>query len=495
MTQQPLFDGAEWNFELLEKSLEVVEQIGQHELGMTLYPNQIEIISSDQMLDNYSSVGLPVMYPHWSFGKSLIRNQQMYKKGQMGLAYEIVINTCPSIAYLMEDNSMTMQLLVLAHASVGHNFCFANNYMFRQWTDADSIVDYLVFARKYISICEEKYGVSEVEQVLDSCHALQSLGVDKYKRRGKLNAKQEQAKLESRLHDWDRNQTEFWYSMDPSSRDKRPHEPKLLEEPEENLLYFIEKNSPILKPWQRELVRIVRKIAQYFYPQRQCKLLHEGVATFTHWWILNHMWDQGLITHGSQLEWLASHSNVIFQPSFDSKHYSGINPYALGFAIFRDIKRIATEPTAEDRAWFPKLAGSDWKSAVRDAATNYRDDAFVSQFLSPRVARDLKLFGIVDNSDSSEVVVNAIHNDYTFATLRQQLANQYDISQWDPNIMVVGADLEGDRSLQLQHYIVNGRSLDKDTPILLEHIKRLWGFAVTLQSTQNGLITNTWTTK
>ena len=269
MTQQPLFEGADWNFELLEKSLEVVERIGQQELGMTLYPNQIEIISSDQMLDNYSSVGLPVMYPHWSFGKSLIKNQQMYKRGHMGLAYEIIINTCPSIAYLMEDNSMTMQLLVLAHASVGHNFCFANNYMFQQWTDADSIVDYLVFARKYISHCEEKYGLTEVERVLDSCHALQNLGVDKYKRRGKLNAKQEREKLEVRLQEWDRHQTEFWYSMDPASRDQRPQARKLLEEPEENLLYFIEKNSPILKPWQRELVRIVRKIAQYFYPQRQ----------------------------------------------------------------------------------------------------------------------------------------------------------------------------------------------------------------------------------
>ena len=44
---------------------------------------------------------------------------------------------------------------------------------------------------------------------------------------------------------------------------------KALNLPEENLLYFLEKNSLILAPWQREILRIVRVIAQYFYPQRQ----------------------------------------------------------------------------------------------------------------------------------------------------------------------------------------------------------------------------------
>jgi len=482
-----LFTGSDWSFPLIEKSLETVEKIGKEELGMNLYPNQVEIISSDQMLDAYSSVGLPVMYNHWSYGKRLLRDQQAYKKGQMGLAYEIVLNTSPAIAYLMEENTMMMQLLVLAHASVGHNFCFANNYMFKQWTDAEAIVDYLIFAKKYVSECESKYGEEAVEKILDSCHALQNLGVDKYRRPPKLNAKREEERLRERMTAWEKTQTELWYSLDKQSWNNKPTETKLLSEPEENLLYFLEKNSPVLKPWQREIVRIVRKTSQYFYPQRFTKVLNEGIATFTHHWILNQLYDRGQLNDGQMIEWLSSHSNVVFQPNYDDRGFSGINPYALGFAIFRDIQRICTNPTDEDKAWFPKLAGSDWKSTVRAAATEYRDDSFIAQFLSPRVARDLKLFGIVDNKNAEDIVVNSIHDDLTFATLRTQLAAQYDMNSIDPSILVVDADLKDTRILYLEHRMVNRRALDGATKLMLEHVKRLWGFGVSLRSVdENG---------
>ena len=87
----------------------------------------------------------------------------------------------------MEENTITMQALVMAHACYGHNSFFKNNYLFRSWTDASSIVDYLIFARKYITDCEERYGVDEVEKLLDSCHALMNYGVDRYKRPQKIS--------------------------------------------------------------------------------------------------------------------------------------------------------------------------------------------------------------------------------------------------------------------------------------------------------------------
>lgn len=477
-----LYQGNDWDFPMLERCLEAVEDIGRNDLGMNLYPNQVEIISAQQMLDAYSSHGMPIMYNHWSFGKRLIRDTSLYRKGHMGLAYEIIVNTNPSIAYLMEENTATMQLLVLAHASVGHNFCFANNYMFRQWTDADAIVDYLNFAKKYINTCEEKYGIDEVEKLLDSCHALMSHGVDKYNRARKLNAKREEARQRARLEEWERSQTEMWYALDPNVRLQKPRSKQLLDEPEENILYFIEKNSPILKPWQREIVRIVRKVSQYWYPQIFTKTLNEGIATFTHHYILNHLYDQGRITNGNQLEWISSHANVIYQPSYDSKHFGGINPYALGFAIFRDIQRMCVYPTDEDKEWFPKLAGEDWKSVIREAATQYRDDSFVQQWLSPRVARELKLFSIVDDNDQSHIRVSSIHNHETFVDLRTNLAQQYDHNSHSPNILVVAADLGGDRVLKLEHRRYQNRDLDNNTQVLLSHIQRLWGFAVTLNS-------------
>ena len=154
-------------------------------------PHQIEVITSEQMMDAYSSVGMPINYTHWSFGKKFIETEQRYKQGQQGLAYEIVINSNPCIAYLMEENTITMQALVMAHACYGHNSFFKNNYLFRSWTDASSIVDYLLFARHYISQCEERYGVDEVERLLDSCHALMNYGVDRYKRPQKISLVEE----------------------------------------------------------------------------------------------------------------------------------------------------------------------------------------------------------------------------------------------------------------------------------------------------------------
>ena len=357
--------------------------------------------------------------------------------------------------------------------------------MFRDWTDADGIVDYLNFAKGYIRQCEEKYGFDEVEKILDSCHALSNLGVDKYRRSNKLNARREADRQKARLEEWERTQTEFWMRMDPKNEKTKPQDKKLLDEPEENLLYFIEKNSPVLKPWQRELVRIVRKIGQYWYPQRQTKTLNEGIATFTHYYILNKLYDDGLIGDGHMMEWMSSHANVVYQPSYDSKHFSGINPYALGFAIFKDIRRMCETPTEEDRLWFPKLGGADWRAVVREAATEYRDDSFVMQWLSPRVARDLKLFSIQDNKNKDHITVNAIHNPETFEVLRSNLGASYDINTLEPNILVVAADLQGNRHLVLEHRRVNGRDLNNNTNVMLEHLRRLWGYQVVLQSVNN----------
>ena len=140
-----LFCRPDWNIETILEADEIIGQIAKEYLGLDTYPNQFEIVTSEQMLDAYSLVGLPISYHHWKFGKDFVVNQNNYKKGRMGLAYELVINSNPCISYNMEDNSTCLTLLVLAHASYGHNHFFKNNYLFKQWTNADSIVDYLLF--------------------------------------------------------------------------------------------------------------------------------------------------------------------------------------------------------------------------------------------------------------------------------------------------------------------------------------------------------------
>jgi len=484
---KPLFEaGADWNFDLIKAVDAECAEIAFKELGLDIYKNQIEIIGSDQMLDAYSSVGLPIMYDHWSFGKRHLQDEYSYRKGLSGLAYEIVINSDPCISYLMEENSMTMQSLVIAHACYGHNHFFKNNYLFKQWTSADSIVDYLIFAKDYISKMEDEHGPGPVQDVLDAAHSIQSYGVDRYQRPDKLNKHDEKLRQKERSEYLQQQVNRIWSTLPESATTKKANNSidegrmkKIPSEPQENLLYFIEKHSPVLEPWEREIVRIVRKMAQYFYPQRQTKLMNEGFASFTHYYIMYRMWEKGLITEGSMLEFLGSHAGVLTQFPYDHKHYSGYNPYALGFDMFTDIRRICEKPDAEDKEMFPHIAGENWKEVILDAVANYRDESFVMQFLSPKIVSKWQLFKVDDKQGSDKHNVNAIQNRSHFNDIRSGLSNQYSMSQYHPDIEVVNANIHGSRTLELKHTPVNGEKLDDKTKdAVLTYMEFLWGYSV-----------------
>jgi len=216
---KPLFEGANWDFVTLQRVHEAIEEIALGELGLNIYPNQIEVITSEQMLDAYASVGLPLMYRHWSFGKRFAHHETLYRKGLQGLAYEIVINSSPCISYIMEENSMTMQTLVIAHAAFGHNHFFKNNYLFRQWTDAEGILDYLAFARDYTAKCEERYGADAVERVIDAAHALRDHGVNRYHRTNPNLSDERRREEERRAHD-EANYNDLWRTV-PRSEERR----------------------------------------------------------------------------------------------------------------------------------------------------------------------------------------------------------------------------------------------------------------------------------
>lgn len=473
-------DGPDWTFDLLERYHTEIRRVAAL-YKLDPYPNQIEIITSEQMMDAYSSIGMPINYHHWSFGKKFIQTEQGYKHGQMGLAYEIVINSNPCISYLMEENTITMQALVMAHACYGHNSFFKGNYLFKAWTDASSIIDYLLFAKNYISHCEEKYGVKDVEELLDSCHALMNFGVDRYKRPEKISIAEEKARQVEREAYLQSQVNELWRTLPKNHQEEKHQEHRFPSEPQENILYFIEKNAPLLEPWQREIVRIVRKISQYFYPQKQTQVMNEGWATFWHYTILNHLYDEGLVTDRFILEFLHNHTSVIAQPPYNSPYYSGINPYALGFAMFRDIRRVCEEPTDEDREWFPELAGSDWLEAVHFAMQNFKDESFISQYLSPKLMRDFKLFAVHDDDHKNFIEVSAIHDESGYRMIREKLANQYNLSQLEPNIQVFNVDIRGDRSLTLQYIPHDRIPLDPNYKEVLKHMHRLWGFDVILE--------------
>ncbi len=481
--------GSEWSFESIAQYDREIARVAQA-YGLDTYANQIEVISAEQMMDAYSSHGMPVGYTHWSYGKHYLSTEQTYRRGHMGLAYEIVINSDPCIAYLMEENTLPMQALVIAHACYGHNSFFKGNYLFRTWTHADSIIDYLVFAKRFVADCEQRYGEVDVERVLDACHALSSHGVDRYKRPNKRSLAQEQARLKDREIHLQQQVNDLWRTLPRNLRDDDAEAPRAFPaEPQENLLYFVEKHAPLLEPWQRELARIVRKISQYFYPQRQTQVMNEGWATFWHYTILQTLYDEGRVSDAFMFEVLGSHTNVLTQPNFDSPRYNGINPYALGFAMFRDIRRICESPTDEDRRWFPDIAGSDWHKTLDFAMRNFKDESFIAQFLSPKLIRDFRMFCLVDDDAESTRRIGAIHNDEGYKLVRESLARQYSLAERDPDIQVVAVDLEGDRSLTLHHFQHARRPLAPECERVVRHLAELWGFTVKLETrTEDGRI-------
>ena len=488
-----LFTGPDWDFDVINRVNEAIGEVAFKEMGLDIYPCQIEVITSEQMLDAYASTGMPLFYRHWSFGKHFARNEAMYRKGYQGLAYEIVINSNPCICYIMEENTATMQTLVLAHAGFGHNHFFKNNYVFKQWTDADGILDYLEFARTFITKCEERYGVNDVERVLDAAHALQSHGVHRFPRKRMPDLRSEERRAEERRLHGEQLFNDLWRTVPvkgapPPGKEMDDRRRALLGLPEENLLYFLEKTAPRLQGWQREILRIVRLINQYFYPQRQTKMMNEGCATFTHHRIMTRLHEAGQIDDGSFLEFLHSHTGVVAQPDFDDRRYSGINPYALGFAMMCDIERICLNPTDEDREWLPDIAGNgDAYGTLRNVWANYRDESFISQFLSPALMRQFGFFRVVDDEDADELEVAAIHDERGYRNIRRALSKQYDIAYRDPDIQIIDVDLAGDRKLILQHRVLDGIILEEgDAERVLQHVADLWGYDVKMTECAEG---------
>lgn len=469
-----LWTSSDWSFEGIQRIYDACERIALDELGLSIYPNAIEIITSEQMLDAYTSIGMPIYYQHWSFGKHFMREQRNYQSGRSGLAYELVINSNPCINYLMEDNTMTTQALVIAHAAFGHNHFFKNNHLFRQWTDASTIVDYLIFAKSYIAQQESKHGRMAVETWLDSCHALMDYGVNRYKRPSKISMEKEKQRQRQRSEYLASRVTELYRILPPEKQEDPGSNERFPAQPEENLLYFFEKSSPDIEEWQRELLRIVRKISQYFYPQGQTKVMNEGFASLTHYQILNALHDRGQTTDGAHLEFLAMHSNVLYQPRYSSKHYSGINPYAFGFAMLRDIQRMCQNPTAEDLRWFPRIAGANAQEIILSSVEDFRDESFIRQWLSPKVIRDLHLFSINDDrQDEEQMVVRAIHNEKGYETIRENLADQYLRASMVPHLEIVSVD-KRTRTLGIEYTEYKGRRLD-NISVMLPHLSRLWG--------------------
>ncbi len=400
------------------------------------YPQRVELITSEQMLEALAAKGLPTHYSHWSFGKNFIDLKRAYTQNQLNLAYEIVINANPCIAYILIDNPLPLQVLVLAHACYGHSAFFKQNDFFKRYTDAKQTYGFLSQFKTRVKRAENKYGLEAVESIIDACHSLFAYGINH----------------PHTIHNLPDGNTETINT---------------------NLLSFVAQYGKHLEAWEKSIIADMQQLATYFYPQQCTKLMNEGWACFWHYQLIQDLCDQQLLSDAFMLSFIEMHTQVLHQPSFAHPAFQGMNPYVLGFEIFNDIKRMCTHPTEEDNTFFPHLVHTSWCDTLQFAMQHYCDETFIMQYLSPHVIRKLRLFSVEDNPEHPTLTVNAIHNPAGYEQIRNTLAAQYHPSNHTPPITIHAVDSMTGK-LTLQFHQIKHRTLGTNTPAVLAQLHSLW---------------------
>ena len=281
--------------------------------GLDWYPISYEICDYYEMIGHMSYHGMPSHYNHWSYGKTFERTHFMYHMGMEGLPYELIINSNPSIAYLMRQNPLYLQVLIMAHC-VGHSDFFKNNRCFKN-TDAKNVVSRMRNAKKRIQSYVENpsIGLEKVESLIDNLQAI-SFQTNRYgiPRKSKEEIKKSEIERYNKLKEKGIN------------LDQEHLENKLLK-PDYDLFAFFQEYFPYkFKDWELDIFDIIHRESLYFIPQIKTKILNEGWASFWHYKILHEL----NLEDKFHIPFLKLH-NAVVRP-----HIGGLNPYHIGFYLF-----------------------------------------------------------------------------------------------------------------------------------------------------------------
>ena len=453
-TDYSLDDLEDWN----ERILELVQRF-----GLDPYDQEFEICDHEDMLSYMVYSGMPSHYPHWSYGKSFEKLKTLYDYGISGLPYEMVINSNPSIAYLMRDNSLALQVLTIAHV-YGHNDFFKNNFTFRSTRAEFTIANFKSHANRVRHYVEDpSIGLERVEAVVDAAHALslqcrRNLAVRKPTAAEERQRKIEEAKLPD----------DPFHAVHRRREVPEPDLQKVPLYPDQDLLLFIRDHNPLLAEWEKDLLTIVHEEAQYFIPQIETKIMNEGWASFWHKRILETL----DLPQGLHLEFLVRHAQVL-RPSPGS-----LNPYHVGMKIWEDIEKRWQNPSAaEEKEFGPRKKSANEKLfEVREVE---RDSSFLRRYLTEDLIRELNLFEY--KNQGSQQVVSHVADEDNWQHIKDTLIRNVGTGTI-PVIKVVDADYRNNRTLLLQHDH-DGRDLQLEyAEKTLQYVQQLWGHDVAMET-------------
>lgn len=461
---------------VLQQRVQQVAEIA-HEAGLRPFPTQFITAPAEAMYE-VAAYGLPGNFSHWSRGRDYYRMKTQYDYG-LSKIYELVINSNPSLAFLLETNAAVTNTLVAAHV-LAHVDFFANNPSFVQTNR--QMVEAVYQSADRIDQYRFQYGEDTVDGFLDAAltidsnfdqHRYHRPGRDQYILLNRQAFEEAQKRLLRPSTPYD-DLLELGESKPEKSSEKAPF--PYQEEPD--LLYFIANFSPLsLESWQVDCLDIIRAQGQYFLPQMKTKIMNEGWATYWHVNIMRKMGERGYISDSEATEWFVTHAGVV---AADPLH---INPYHVGSKIWQDINRrnlgIPREGGRKTFAWWgdqikePTLPDDIF--AIRASTGN--DQAFWADYLTPALIDELELY--IYGQQGEELVIE--EKDPTRVKSRL-LESHVNFGLPVISVAVGGGDYHGNRELYLRHA---REEHDLDLVYaerVLRAINQMWGRTVHLET-------------
>jgi stage V sporulation protein R len=451
---------------VLEKAIEEIWDTACA-LGLDPFPIHFEIVPATVIYE-VGSYALPGRYSHWSFGKAYHKMKLMYDLGLSKL-YEVVINTNPAYAFLLEGNSLIQNKMIIAHV-IAHVDFFKNNIYFSRTNRrmVDEVATHAERIREY----EFTYGRKRVEAFLDAVLSIQEhINPDLFIREERPEEPERPKPLAPSPGKYD----DLFALDDPKkAQPSTAEEPKETSRrfpprPEKDLVRFIMTHSPVLEPWQRDIMAMIHEEMEYFVPQLQTKIMNEGWASYWHTRILREL----DLSDEEFLEFAQLHAAVV------SPRKGSLNPYYVGFKIFEDIERRWDHPTPEEIEKFGRQPGKG-REKIFEVRHLENDISFIRNYLTRHLVEDLDLY-IFELRDEEEWVIT----DKTWERVRDQMVA--DMTNFGfPVIEVLDGDYNGNRELYLRHRY-EGIELDIEyAKKTLEHVYTLWGRDVHLETVVDG---------
>lgn len=445
------------------------------EYGLDFFPMIFEVCDYDTINILAAQGGFPLRYPHWQFGMEYDRMAKSYRHG-LHRIYEMVVNTDPCYAYLLNTNPLVDQKTVMAHV-YGHCDFFKNNAWFSH-TDRkmiDTMANHGTKIRRYMDL----HGQNQVEKFIDQVLSIENLlDMNQLFETLELQRKREVPLDEGEYQNDDRSDSLKSFMRSKKRRQEKeaqktpekPMEeelPPFPEKPVRDIMGFLTENAP-LQDWQADILALLREEAYYFLPQRLTKIMNEGWASYWHSKIMT----EKALDSNEVLDFADHHAGVM------AMSRQQVNPYKVGIELLRDIEyrwntgRFGKEYNEcdnmrEKENW--NLDLNQGRKKIFEVRKTHNDISFIDEFLTPEFCQRQQLFTYKYNKRTQRYEIDQRDFEAIKGKLLTQLSNF-----GTPIIEIENANFQNRGELQLIHRH-QGVDLDGEfTQATLKNLHALW---------------------